>query len=186
MLFIAPLVKSRTGALFHEVFSQSRQGNENPRQGSRRRMQRCHLLWQIMHYNVLRAMVFRRWGKLPALLPAGTAQYLTADISVVWGPRDVILSFINHFPKTQISAPSCEQTSFTSASSRHWNPPQQAAGRCSDPHVYLSFQWTNCSSCQSCLVPPPVKKNKARSLRLLVVQNGKKKQKGVISLVMMK
>lgn len=75
----------------------------------------------------------------------GMPSYLTADITVASGPRDVILSFINHFPTTQISAPSCEQTSSTSPSSWHWNPPQQAAGRCSDPHIYLSFQCMDCS-----------------------------------------
>lgn len=92
------------------------------------------------------------------------------------GPWDVILSFINHFPTTQISAPSCEQTSSTSPSSRHWNPTQSAAGRCSDPYIYLSFQWSDCSWCQSRLVPPPVK-NKSQILKTLNSPKWKKKQR---------
>lgn len=105
----------------------------------------------------------------------GLPCYLTADTTVASGPRDVILSFINHFPTTQISAPSCEQTSSTCPSSRHWNPPQQAAGRCSDTHIYLSFQWMDCSWCQSCLVLPPVK-NKSQILKTLSSPKWKKKK----------
>lgn len=105
----------------------------------------------------------------------GMLSYLTADITVASGPGDVILSSINHFPTTQISAPSCEQTSSTSPSSRHWNPPQQAAGRYSHPHIYLSFQWMHCSWCQSCLVPPPVK-NKSQTLKTLSSPKWKNKR----------
>lgn len=124
------------------------------------------------------------WDNFLHYFQLGLPSNLTAEMTVASGPRDVFLSFTNHFPTTQISAPPCEQTSSTSPSSWHWNPPQQAAGRCSDPHICLSFQWMDCSWCQSCLVPPPVK-NKSQILKTLSSPKLEKK-KGGISLVMMK
>lgn len=167
---------SRTGAFFYQVFSLSRQNDERSQEGntmlelSRRRIQSCCSLWQIVHYNVLGAMIFERRRITSSITaswncPASDSRYQCG----IRGPQDVILClcFINHFLLTQISAPSCEQTSSTSPSSWHWNPAPPAAGRHSYQHIYLSFQRADCSCCQLRLVSPPVKRNKSQTLKTL-------------------
>lgn len=147
---------SRTRAFFYQVFSLSRENDERFQVGnttlevSRRRIQSCCLLWQIVHYNVFGARIFGRWGITSCITAswncsASDSRY-QRDIR---GPQDVILClcFINYFFLTQISAPSCEQTSSTSPSSWHWNPAPPAAGRHSYQHIYLSFQRTDYSCC---------------------------------------
>lgn len=143
-------------------------------------IQSCHLFWHIMPYNAPGAMVFGRWRITSCITSSWDCPVSDRRHHGIRAPQGMILCvcFINHFPLTEISAPSSEQTSFTSAGSWHWNPTPPAAGRRSYQHIYLNVnRWTSAVSHIWCLLPW---RTKPRSLRLLVLQNRKKRMEQVL------
>lgn len=148
-------------------------------------IQSCCLFWQITPYNAPGAMIFGRWRITSCITSSWDCP--VSDRTYRHGirePQGVILCicFINHFPLTEISAPSSEQTSFTSASSWHRNLTPPAAGRHSYQHIYLNVQQMD-FCCQSHLVPLSMK-NKTQILKTLSSPKWKKKKNGTSSVIM--